>query len=125
MQNYPNARDAYEKVLSIQPNFVPALNNLAYLYTEHMDNLDKAYELASKARGLLGDDASVGDTFGWVLYKRGDYEQALAVLEQSAERGGDSADIHFHLGMTAFMIGQTDLYELTIIYKAVAAGGFM
>ena len=54
MKDYPKARDAYEKLLSIQPNFVPALNNLAYLYTEHLNNLDKAYELARKARDLQG-----------------------------------------------------------------------
>ena len=47
MQDFPKARDAYEKLLSTQPNFVPALNNLAYLYTEHLNNLDKAYDLAT------------------------------------------------------------------------------
>ncbi len=124
MKNYPKAREAYEKVLSIQPNFVPALNNLAYLYTEHMDNLDKAYELASKARGLLADDASVGDTFGWVLYKRGDYQQALAVLQQSAEKAGDNPEIQFHLGMTAYMMGQTDLAKIALRKAASAAGDF-
>src|SRR5262245_10283308 len=124
MKDYTKARDAYEKVLSIQPNFVPALNNLAYLYTEHMDNLDKAYELASKARGLLGDDASVGDTFGWVLYKRGDYQQALAVLQQSAEKAGDNPEIQFHLGMTAYMMGQTDLAKLALRKAASAARDF-
>ena len=47
MKDFPKARDAYEKLLSTQPNFVPALNNLAYLYTEHLNNLDKAYDLAT------------------------------------------------------------------------------
>ena len=54
MQDYPKARDAYEKLLSINPDFVVALNNLAYLYTEQLNNLDKAYELARKARDLQG-----------------------------------------------------------------------
>ena len=31
-----------------------ALNNLAYLYTERLNDLDKAYELARKARDLQG-----------------------------------------------------------------------
>ena len=54
MQDYPKARDAYEKLLSINPDFVVALNNLACLYTEQLNNLDKAYELARKARDLQG-----------------------------------------------------------------------
>jgi tetratricopeptide (TPR) repeat protein len=120
MNNYASARDAYEKLLSIQPNFVPALNNLAYLYSEHLNNLDKAYELASKARQLVGQDVSVGDTLGWVLYKRGDYQQALPILQESAQKATDKPEIQFHLGMTAYMMGQTDLARAAL-KKAVSA----
>ena len=120
MKDYPKARDAYEKLLSTKPDSVPALNDLAYLYTEHLNNLDKAYELARKARELGGNDASVGDTFGWVLYKRGDYQQALPILQESAQRAADHPEIQFHLGMTAYMMGQTDLAK-TAFKKAASA----
>ena len=109
MQDYPKARDAYEKLVSINPTFVTALNNLACLYTEQLNNLDKAYELARKARDLQGQDAAIGDTLGWVLYKRGDYQQALTILQESAEKANDNPEIQFHLGMTAYMMGQTDV----------------
>jgi tetratricopeptide (TPR) repeat protein len=124
MKDFPKARDAYEKLLSIEPNFVPALNNLAYLYTEQLNNLDKAYDLARKARELLGQDAAVGDTFGWVLYKRGDYQQALPVLQESAGKAADNPDIQFHLGMTAYMMGQTDLARVALKKAASAAKDF-
>jgi tetratricopeptide (TPR) repeat protein len=125
MNDYPKARDTYEKLLSTQPNFVPALNNLAYLYTEHLNNLDKAYELASKARQLLGQDASVGDTFGWILYKRGDYQQALPILQESAQKAADRPEIQFHLGMTAYMMGQTDLARVALRKAASATKDFL
>ena len=86
MRDYPKARDAYEKLLSINPDFVPALNNLAYLYTERLNDLNKAYDLARKAHDLQPQDAAAADTLGWVLYKRGDYQQALAILQESAEK---------------------------------------
>jgi tetratricopeptide (TPR) repeat protein len=124
MKDYPKARDAYEKLLSTQPNFIPALNNLAYLYTERLNNLDKAYELASKARQLLGQDASINDTFGWVLYKRGDYQQALPILQESAQKAGDKPEIQFHLGMTAYMMGQTDLAKVALKKAASATKDF-
>jgi len=124
MNDFPKARDAYEKLLSTQPNFVPALNNLAYLYTERLNNLDKAYELASKARQLLGQDASVGDTFGWVLYKRGNYQQALPILQESAQKAADKPEIQYHLGMTAYMMGQTDLAKAALKKAASAAQDF-
>jgi tetratricopeptide (TPR) repeat protein len=124
MQDYQQARDAYEKLLSIQPNFVPALNNLAYLYAEHLNDLDKAYDLADKARGLQEEDASVGDTFGWVLYKRGDYQQALPILQQCAAKTADNPEIQFHLGMTAYMMGRTDLARAALQKAASAAKDF-
>ena len=120
MQDYPKARDAYEKLLSINPNFVTALNNLACLYTEQLNDLDKAYDLARKAHDLQGQDAAIGDTLGWVLYKRGDYQQALPILQESAEKAPDTPEIQFHLGMTAYMMGQPDVAKAAL-RKAAAS----
>jgi tetratricopeptide (TPR) repeat protein len=122
--NFPQARDVYEKLLAINPNFVLALNNLAYLYTEHLNNLDKAYELARKARDVQPQDAAVADTLGWVLYKRGDYQQALPILQESAEKAPDNPEIQFHLGMTAYMMGQTDLAKVAFKKAASTAKDF-
>jgi tetratricopeptide (TPR) repeat protein len=124
MKDFPKAQDAYEKLVAMAPNFVPALNNLAYLYTEQLNDPNKAYELASKARQLAGQDASVGDTFGWVLYKRGDYQQALPILQESAGKAADNPVIQFHLGMTAYMMGQTDLARVALGKAANAARDF-
>jgi len=122
--DFLKARDAYEKLLSINPAFVPALNNLACLYTERLNVLDKAYDLARKARDLQGQDPSIGDTFGWVLYKRGDYQQALTILQESAEKAADNPEIQFHLGMTAYMMGQTDMARVALRKAASAAKDF-
>jgi len=67
------ARDAYEKILTFQPKFSAALNNLAYLYSEHYGNLDKAADMASRAREVRPGDPYVADTLGWILYKEGQY----------------------------------------------------
>lgn len=124
MKDYPKERDAYEKVLAINPAFVPALNNLAYLYTERLNDLNRAYDLARKARDLQPQDAAAADTLGWVLYKRGDYQQALSILQESAEKRPDSAEIQFHLGMTAYMMGQTDLARVAFKKAANATKDF-
>ncbi|PYK11626.1 MAG: hypothetical protein DME61_00175 [Verrucomicrobia bacterium] len=124
IKDFPKARDAYEKLLSIEPNFVSALNNLAYLYAERLNDVDKAYDLARKARDLQGQDPAVGDTFGWVLYKRGDYQQALPILQESAQKIPDNPEIQFHLGMTAYMMGQTDLARVALQKAARATKDF-
>jgi tetratricopeptide (TPR) repeat protein len=124
MKDYPKERDAYEKLLAINPDFVPALNNLAYLYSERLDDLNKAYDLARKAHDLQPQDASSADTLGWVLYKRGDYQHALTLLQESAEKAPDNPEIQFHLGMTAYMMGQTDLAKVALKKAASATKDF-
>ena len=125
MQDYSKAREAYEKVLSINPKFVPALNNLACIYADRLNDVDKAYGLARKARDLEGQDPAVGDTLGWVLYKRGDYQQALPILQESAAKLPDSPEVQFHLGMTAYMMGQTDLARVALQKAANATKDFL
>jgi tetratricopeptide (TPR) repeat protein len=124
MQDYPKARDAYEKVISLNPNLIFALNNLAYLYVDRLNDLNKAYDLARKARELKGNDPAVADTFGWILSKRGEYQQALAILQESAAKLPDNPEVQFHLGMTAYMMGQTDLAKVALRKAAGADKDF-
>ena len=122
--DFAKARDAYEKVLSINPNSIAALNNLANLYADRLNDLDKAYQLARKARELYQGDPAVADTFGWVLSKRGEYQQALPILQESAAKLPDSPEVQFHLGMTAYMMGQTELARVALQKAASAANNF-
>jgi tetratricopeptide (TPR) repeat protein len=111
VKDYPKARDTYEKLLSITPNSAAAMNNLAYLYAERFDQLDKAYELARKARALQPRDPLIADTLGWTFYRRADYQEALVLLRESAGKLPDNASAQFHFGMASYMMGETDAAE--------------
>jgi tetratricopeptide (TPR) repeat protein len=108
LKKYDAASDAYEKVLAINSNSIPALNNLSYIYAVRLNKIDRAYELAQRARELLPYNPNVGDTLGWILFKKGDYPRALTVLEDSAEKAPTDAEIQFHLGMTHYMLDEED-----------------
>ncbi|MGH7953032.1 MAG: tetratricopeptide repeat protein, partial [Limisphaerales bacterium] len=103
-KDYQGAADAYESLLKINPKFSPALNNLAYIYSEHLDQPDKAYALAQQARQLRPDDPSTADTLGWVLFKKGRYPLAISLLQGSADQLPDQPEVHFHLGMAHYMM---------------------
>ena len=105
MKDFPSAAVAYEKVLARSPDSVPALNNLAYLYAEHLNEPQKAVELARKARNEQPGDASVADTLGWALFKQRDYPQALVFLQEAGEMLGTNPDVQFHLGMASLHDG--------------------
>jgi len=120
LKDYDQARDAYEKVLALNSNSIPALNNLAYLYAVQLNKIDKAYELAQRARELMPYNPNVGDTLGWVLFKKADYLRALAVLEESAERAPADAEIQFHLGMAHYKMDEEDAARVAL-QRAVAS----
>lgn len=105
-KNYGKARDAYEKLLTVKPDFVAAINNLAYLYSEHLRDLGKALDYGRKARRLLPSDPAVADTLGWILFRRGEYGEAVALLRESALRLSSAPEIQYHLAMAYYMMAQ-------------------
>jgi tetratricopeptide (TPR) repeat protein len=106
LKHYAEARDAYEKLLTVAPNFSPALNNLAVLYSEHFGQLDKAYDLAKKAREASPNEPHLADTLGWIAFKKSDYGNALPLLQESAGKLPDQPEIEFHVGMAHYMVGE-------------------
>jgi tetratricopeptide (TPR) repeat protein len=101
----PKARETYEQLLAINPRFVPAANNLAWIYAEHGGDKEKALQLAQMAKEGAPDDPRVSDTLGWILYKRGVYQSALALLKESAAKLGDNPQVQYHLGMVYAQLG--------------------
>jgi tetratricopeptide (TPR) repeat protein len=104
-KDYTAARQAYEKILILNPKSILALNNLAYLYSERFQELDKAHDLAQQARSLLPDEPHSADTFGWILYQQRHYARALSILEESAAALPSEAEVQYHLGMVRYMMG--------------------
>lgn len=105
-KNYGKARDAYEKLLAVKPDFVAAINNLAYLYSEHLHDLGKALDYGRKARRLLPSDPAVADTLGWTLFRLGEYGESISLLRESALKLTSVPEIQYHLGMAYYMMAQ-------------------
>lgn len=86
------------KAISLDKQFVRALNYLAYTYAEMEIELDTALELAQRAIQLKPNDGHIKDTLGWVLYKQGDYKGAIKVLESAYRLNSTESIIAEHLG---------------------------
>jgi tetratricopeptide (TPR) repeat protein len=93
----PEARQAYEACLVVNPNNVLVLNNLAYLMAESNADLDVALNHAQKAKGLSPNTAEISDTYGWILLKKGLPEQAIPVFVDLVGRVPTNASYRFHL----------------------------
>lgn len=88
------AAELYERLLSINPNSVAALNNLGWLYFEKGD--DRAEKTLRSAMALAPDNAAVLDSLGWVLYKAGSKSEALDLMEQAYKLAPENAEIKAH-----------------------------
>jgi tetratricopeptide (TPR) repeat protein len=94
------AEQAYRRTLEVDPRAAVAANNLAWIYVDTDRNLDVAFELARTAKQQLPDEPNVNDTLGWIYFKKGLFDEALAALQHSVKMDPNLVDAHFHLGLT-------------------------
>ncbi|MBN1650812.1 MAG: tetratricopeptide repeat protein [Bacteroidales bacterium] len=98
---------AYDKCLEINPSNTFVLNNYAYYLALRKEKLDKAKTMSFTAISLDPNPTNQ-DTYGWVLYQLGDYNEAYKYIAMAIE--GDekpSAEVLDHMGDVYFRLGDT------------------
>jgi tetratricopeptide (TPR) repeat protein len=115
--NYGAAVEQYRKVLAIAPRNVRALNNIAYLLLERQGRTDEALKYAQQAAEIVPDDASVQDTIGWAMYRKGVYGMAVEYLKRAAN--SNLVVAKYHLGVAYLKAGQvgTGRQVLDVAFK--------
>ncbi len=98
-EKYRQAIDVYEKVLDQKNDFLAAMNNLAFLYTEIGEKQDRALELAGKVAKALPEDPDVADTLGWIYVMKKSYTQAEPYLKMALKAKPDNPIILYHMGV--------------------------
>ncbi len=96
--SWDHAESDILKALEFQPQNPMILNFVAYSWAEKDKNLDKALEYVKRAEALKPYDAYILDSFGWVLFHKGNYQAAIEKLEQAVELMPDDEAILDHLG---------------------------
>ncbi|MCD4725367.1 MAG: tetratricopeptide repeat protein [Bacteroidales bacterium] len=96
---------AYDAALKIDPEYTYALNNYAYLLSVKGIELAKAKKMAKKAIDLNPDNAATQDTYGWVLYQLGEYDQALLWIGKSIDNSDQKdTEVLEHYGDVLFKL---------------------
>jgi tetratricopeptide (TPR) repeat protein len=111
--NRAAAIDHLRKVLDLDPNNLVALNDLAYLLSDNAKQTDEALKYAQHAKELAPDSLDVADTLGWVLYRKGLYQESLRYLETAAGKQATSVR-KYHLAMAYFKLGRQKLGQQTL-----------
>jgi Flp pilus assembly protein TadD len=79
---------------------------MGYALLEHGEKLDAAEAMIRKASDLAPDDASITDSLGWALFKRGKVDDAISTLQRAAEKDPEQAEIQEHLGDALYRSGR-------------------
>jgi len=81
--------EQYRAAADRWPESAMSLNALGYTLADRTDQYREAEKLIRKALELDPDSAAIIDSLGWVLFKQGDYEAALAELRRAYEKLDD------------------------------------
>ena len=95
----PEAQQAFERVLKVDPKAGVAANNLAWIYLENGGSIDMALHLAEVAQSGLPNVAEVSDTLGWAYYKRGQVAEAITALKRSLRLDSKNTTTLYHLAL--------------------------
>ena len=69
-----------------------------------------------RALALRPDDASITDSLGWALYKRGRLPEAIATLEKASIADPAQSEINEHLGDALYQSGRR--FEARFAWRA-------
>ncbi len=97
-----------ERALVLQPTYVTLSNDVAYLWIDRGIRLEEAERLIRYALGRSPRQAAYLDTYGWLLYKKGEFAEARKwLLRGNRGRDGQDPVILDHLGDTYWRLGQS------------------
>ncbi|MDI6739738.1 MAG: redoxin domain-containing protein [Candidatus Edwardsbacteria bacterium] len=119
----------YQQAIELDPGDHNLYNNVAYEWAKRGIELDKAEQYARKAVDMAREQARqnrpIGadqktwdrqinnmlgmylDTYGWALYRKGNYPEAVVQLKE-AYRYAPDGEIEYHLGLALHQIKNID-----------------
>jgi len=108
LKEFSEAERAYKAALRTRPGDIQVLNNLAYLYTNNLNEPKKALPYAARAARQMPNNARVLDTFGWTLARIGKFADAELALVRAVQLERPLAASQYHLGWVYEQLGRLD-----------------
>ena len=99
---YEKAADLLRRSITLDPaNAAEAYNYLGYMWADHNMHLDEAREMIERALESDPNNGSYLDSLGWVEFRQGKFDQALADLLRAVKNMDREDPIVFeHIGDT-------------------------
>lgn len=100
---------AYEEAIATDTANAYALNNYAYYLALRKEKLDQAAAMAERAVRLAPGVEHYEDTYAWVLFQQGRYDEALVWIKRAMDNSSEPSEVLYeHYGDILAMNGETD-----------------
>jgi tetratricopeptide (TPR) repeat protein len=107
MGQLDDALDAFAAAAKRWPKSAMALNAYGYTLADKTDRYREAEKLIRKALRYDPDSPAIIDSLGWVLFRLGDYEEALVELERAYD-GMQDPEVAAHIVETLVALDRRD-----------------
>lgn len=99
LKHYKVSDKAFTEILEIDPQNIQALNNYSYYLSIRNEKLALAEKMILIVLEKEPNSGTYLDTYGWIKYKLGEFEQAIKLLQKAIElTSKPSAEMLEHLG---------------------------
>ncbi len=114
---------AYDKGMKLDTTNVSIYNNYSYFLSLRNERLDKALEWSQKAVRLDPNNPTFLDTYAWVLYQLGRYEEARIPMRQAISLDSDNnKELYVHYGDILYKLG--DRFMASYYWKKALENGY-
>lgn len=96
-----------QSILARDPANADALNALGYTLADRTDRYEEAYVYIQRALALSPQNNAILDSMGWVLYRLGNYKEAIKYLRRSLEIQ-QNHEVAAHLGEVLWVSGERE-----------------
>lgn len=104
LHQYSRSDSLYEEGLKLDSTSSLLLNNYSYSLAERGIKLEYALKMAEKAISAEPENSAYLDTYGWILYKLGNFEEAANYISKAITAGNASAVVYEHMGDVYFKL---------------------
>lgn len=90
---YDRSDEYFQKSIEAFPNNPYTLNNFSYYLSLREDKLEEAAKMSLQSNELEPNNPSFQDTYAWILYQMGNFEEAKQWQEKALASGGDKSGV--------------------------------
>lgn len=118
--NWREAKPLLEKVVERAPDSAAALNYLGYAMADRGEDVPRAIALLERANRIAPSEPAFIDSLGWALFRAGQPDKALPLIESAVVAAPGNAEINEHLGDILWALGRR--FDARAAWRAALVG---